>query len=67
MLYTIISACVFAAVFYNWPRIQSAIGRFWRFITRQNNTVHFLPGEKRNNMDLFGDVDVSKTKPLYKD
>ena len=62
---TIITAVIFAAVFYNWPAICSWFARMWRYATGRGTDRHYAPGQKRNNLDLFGDVDTSQTRSMF--
>jgi len=67
MINLIITACVFAAVWYHWPTIEAFIVWLWHFITCTSPRPHHKPGEQRNNLDLFGKIDVSKTKDIFED
>ena len=65
MIDTVLSAVIFCLIFFNWPAISSWIKSLWHAITFHDSCPHHPPGEQRNNLDLFGDVDTSQTRDLF--
>jgi hypothetical protein len=67
LLYILLQSLVFCLVYYNWPHIV----RGWHWLLARlgvnQMALHHPPGDKRNNLELFGKIDTSKTKPLISD